>query len=403
MSRFTPIAIFFLSLIVFAGCGNSELDDVLKRGIERDVIAGLPLEITGLSADWTDKSVADASGQFTVKMKTTEALYESIANEDALQQLGITDTYEREFNETERKYGTLPPTVRSNLDNARPKNLSLFRYYDVLVPKGEVVTLTGTVELTKSGGNDWQVVRFLVNPFSCGDTFISESNLGENEYRLDVSKTKEAIGVIIRARRDFTAKVDTAVEEWKQKQKQEQERLEREHIERERLEREHIERERLERERLEREAAEQRRREAQNRIIDISRVRGLNSIEEFAQFANAQYGQGFVGVFFGTYSYSVGSPKLDGDSSSLIMRIVTEFRSVKADEILFPGGMNVTGNVIDENERRFISLSVNGDADSIRKLRVSNNYQALVWFRNFQNNNGRYSAEVQKIEIIKVP
>ena len=90
MSRIIFVAGFVLLLVVFAGCGNSELDDILKRGVERDVIAELPLEVTGLSADWTDKSAADASGQFTVKMKTTEALYESIANEDALQQLGIT-------------------------------------------------------------------------------------------------------------------------------------------------------------------------------------------------------------------------------------------------------------------------------------------------------------------------
>ena len=402
MLRITFVAGFLLLLVVFTGCGTSELDAVLKEGIERDVIAKLPLEITELSVKWTDKSAADASGQFTVKMKTTEALYESIANEDALQQLDITDTYEREFNEAERKYMTLPLIVRSDLDNARPKNLSLFRYYDVLVPKGEVVTLTGTVELTKSSGNDWQVVRFLVNPFSCGDTFTSEPNLGENEYRLDDSKTKEAVGVIIRERRDFAAKVDAAVAEQERnrlavanEQRQREADEQRRRLENERRQREEEVQRQLE-------AAEQRRREAQNRIIDI-RVQGFNSIEEFTQFANAQYRQGFIGAFLGAYSYSVGSLNLDGDSSSLIMRISTGFTSAESDEILFPGDMNVTGNVIDENERRFISLSVNGDADNIRKLRVSDNYQALVWFRNFHHNNGRYSAEVQKIEIIKAP
>ena len=131
-------------------------------------------------------------------------------------------------------------------------------------------------------------------------------------------------------------------------------------------------------------------------VIDLQ-SRNFNNIDEFARYAtNANKEQ----VFLKDFPYMGASPKIDGDNSSLIMRIETGFTSNRADEVLFSDSLNAVGKVIVEpGENRIISLSVNGDADSIKKLLDRRNFQVLVWFKNFQGNTVRYSADVVKIEI----
>jgi hypothetical protein len=51
----------------------------------------------------------------------------------------------------------------------------------------------------------------LVDPYSCGNDFTTESKLQNEDYRLDDSKTKETIHAIIQSRRDYIRKVDEAV------------------------------------------------------------------------------------------------------------------------------------------------------------------------------------------------
>lgn len=201
-----------LFFAVFTGCGNSELNDALKRGLEKDVLPDV-LEITNIAVNWTDKSADGTSGKFTVKLKTTEGLCEAVTNEAGLKKLGITDLYEKESNDASRKNSNLPTNLRCTVPQENP---SLFRFYDVLVPKGGEVILTGSVELTKSGNSDWKVSRYLVDPFSCGDKFTPESKLREEEYKLDDPKTKDAVNAVVQSRKDFVRKVDSAEKGWEQ-------------------------------------------------------------------------------------------------------------------------------------------------------------------------------------------
>jgi len=222
-----------ISLAVSAGCGNNagtsdggnaaspsrgggsaaaidqDLNDVLKKGLNRGVLSDLPLDITDISINW-DKAENEASGRFSVKTKAVEGLYNSIGNSDALRKLGITDLYEGELNVARGKINSLPEPHRTNLRNAAPQDqLSRLRFYDVVVPSGGEVTITGRAELAKYG-SDWQADNIQVNSFSIGDNFTPESKLQES-HKLDDPKTKEAVNAIIQERRDFAAKVDSTV------------------------------------------------------------------------------------------------------------------------------------------------------------------------------------------------
>ena len=237
-----------LSLVLYAGCENKngntngggnndsspssssssrggggsssdgELNDVLKRGLNREALADLPMDITDISINW-DKTASEASGRFSVKTKTTEGLYTSISNSDALRKLGITDLYEGELNVARGKINNLPEPHRTNLRNAISEDqLNRFRFYDTVVPRGGEVTLTGSAELVKYG-NDWSADRIRVNSFSVGDNFTPESKL-RDEYKLDDPKTKEAVNAVIQARRDFVARVDTTVADVERQQQE---------------------------------------------------------------------------------------------------------------------------------------------------------------------------------------
>ena len=230
-----PVTLLSLSLMVCAGCGkqsgisdgggspaasspqggaglvsDQELNDALRRGLNREALSEAPLDITEISINW-NKTADEASGRFSVKTAAAEGLYDSISNSDALRKLGITDLYEGEFNVARGKINNLPEPHRTNLRNAMPPQdqLGRFRFYDLLVPSGGEVTITGSAELAKYG-NDWRADNIRVNPFSIGDHFTPESKL-QGSYKLDDPATKEAVNAVIQERRDFVAKVDATI------------------------------------------------------------------------------------------------------------------------------------------------------------------------------------------------
>jgi WD40 repeat protein len=106
--------------------------------------------------------------------------------------------------------------------------------------------------------------------------------------------------------------------------------------------------------------------------------------------------------FYDEYSYSAPPDKVqvDGDKSSFTMEIPTEFSSSKVDEVLFPM-TDVIGKI--GSGRQGTVLTVSGSTNSIRELvRGSDNYRARVWFTNLRQGNNAPTADVLKIEIIKV-
>ena len=195
------------------------LNQVAVQGYKRDVLSDHPLAIVNMDFNWTTPSADDTEGTYDAVMKTTEALYVAVDNGSGLQKLDITDFYDKEFKNAQDTLRTLPKTIQQELQKDMPRDLSRIQFYNVLVPKEGEVTQTGSVEMNKRG-KDWQVVQFLVYPFSCGDEFIPESKLHEEAYKLGNPKTKEAILAIIQNRKDFVAKVDSAITELKKKQEE---------------------------------------------------------------------------------------------------------------------------------------------------------------------------------------
>jgi len=196
---------------------DRKFNDIVEKGLNKDVLADVPLELTNLVVNWTNKSSDKVSGKFSVKTKTTEALCQSVDHQSGLQKLGITNQYASECDVAMEKLRNLPVLYQNDLRDAMPQDPSRLQFYDILVPKGGEVTLSGSVDLTKRG-NDWQVSRYLVDPWSCGDQFTRESKLPEGEAKLDDPKTKETVQATIQSRKDFITKVDSAVAEWEQRQ-----------------------------------------------------------------------------------------------------------------------------------------------------------------------------------------
>lgn len=192
---------------------DKELNEVVKRFLAKGPLAELPLEITDIAVNWEYKSIGSASGKFSAKTKTTEKLYKSVDNKDGLKKLDVTELFEGEVNAARDKTGNLPEPHKTNLRNDVPKdNLNWFRFYEVHVPLGGEVTVTGSVELAKYG-NDWQSDRLQVRDFSCGNNYTPESKLDEGYWKLDDPKAKEAVEAVIQARKDFAAKVDETIAE----------------------------------------------------------------------------------------------------------------------------------------------------------------------------------------------
>ena len=83
------------------------------------------------------------------------------------------------------------------------------------------------------------------------------------------------------------------------------------------------------------------------------------------------------------------------------MRFSTQFTSAKADEVSFPDEMNVTSEVVRDNQNRSLELFVKGDEDNIRKLAKPTDYEAKVFFKNFRKTNNGAFADVLKVEIVE--
>jgi hypothetical protein len=127
-------------------------------------------------------------------------------------------------------------------------------------------------------------------------------------------------------------------------------------------------------------------------IFGVTVPSGISST--FASYATRPESRDipFVGEFTFTPAF------VDGNR---ILRINSRFTSSEAGEVLFPDDLNVTGNVVLDNQGTALVLSLNGDTDDIAKL-IPANYGTRVWFRNLQRNNRTHSADVQKIEIVRI-
>lgn len=206
-----------------------------KKLIE-EVFANKPLEIAGISVDWTDKPTKfevvksfwsnktssvglTSSGKFTANAKITKTLYKPVSYEEGLRSLEITDTYEENFNAGMKKYRVMPTSLQNDCDPV-PQNLQQIRFDGVLVPEGENITLTGSIKLTKSGNKPWQEDDIQVDPVSRAngrltlDDFIPKSPLF-NAHKLDDPELKKTVEKIIENRKEFVAKVDTTYDDWK--------------------------------------------------------------------------------------------------------------------------------------------------------------------------------------------
>jgi hypothetical protein len=210
--------------------------DVAKELVKEE-LSSTPLEITDISVNWTTKPTvfevvtafwgsflnkitdsadtvaASASGQFTVKAKTTEKLYKSVGNEDGLRELGVANLREKEFNDAMEKHRKLPTTQQNDLRDATPQDQSSFRFYKILIPGAEEVIVTGSIDLAKEGNEAWRKNNVRRDPFSFGNDFASESKL-QGASKLDDPKTKENVQKIIQQRKDFIAKVDEVYGKW---------------------------------------------------------------------------------------------------------------------------------------------------------------------------------------------
>jgi len=198
--------------------------------ISEDVLAPQPLKlppIALLSVQWdtptsfevvkffwsnivgSEDETVYASGKFTVKTQTAEKLYNSVGLKDGLQELGIIVLYEKELDVAMRKYRELPMAYQNGLQI--PGDLSQIRFYGVLAPENKEVTLTGSIDLTKDGNEDWRKDDIQVEPFL--EEFTAESKL-RDAYKLDDPATKSAVETIVQARKEFVDKVDKAYDDW---------------------------------------------------------------------------------------------------------------------------------------------------------------------------------------------
>jgi len=112
-------------------------------------------------------------------------------------------------------------------------------------------------------------------------------------------------------------------------------------------------------------------------------------------------------VFWGEYAYTAPTAevKVDGDTSSFLMVIPVGFipHSFDTRYTEFPlSNVGVGIGRFDKDNPTDIRLPVGGSTENIEELVVSkDNYRAKVWFTNLRYENGRTSADVLKIEIVK--
>jgi len=137
-------------------------------------------------------------------------------------------------------------------------------------------------------------------------------------------------------------------------------------------------------------------------VIDL-RKRNFRNLDEFVQYVTSEREK----TFLGEYTYSVAAPQRGGNNvlQSFTMRISSRFapQRVSGIPVSFPDNPGVSGRAV--NDQNFLALSVSGNADGVAELyrhANSGNYRALVSFRNFRQTNNIRTAEVVKIEIVKI-
>jgi hypothetical protein len=163
-----------------------KFDEAQKSGIDKAIL-GKPLQISDVSVDWIKTNTSSALGKFTVNAKTTEKLYQSVVRKAALEKLGIPTQGNNE------KVAKLRITEIFEEEIDKGDLLKQCEFYDLILPSGSVVTLTGTIELTKPDNGDWQVMpdKTQVDPFP-EDRFIPNSRL-QNAFKLDELETKRIV------------------------------------------------------------------------------------------------------------------------------------------------------------------------------------------------------------------
>lgn len=209
------------SLLLFVGCGSGdkEVKASVKENLDRVFLAERPVEITGISVKWAGKSSAFqtigdmlsgrpiyASGNFSVKAKTTERFYERVGMDAGLRKLGITDCQESEFNKARADALRYPEQISDRL----PAVPEFPPFFDVRFPKGEKVTLTGSVELVNAGKGGWRVREITSISLSIDEkTVIRETRLAFESCRLDDPEAKEVVSRAIERRKAFIDKINS--------------------------------------------------------------------------------------------------------------------------------------------------------------------------------------------------
>jgi len=157
----------------------------------------------------------------------------------------------------------------------------------------------------------------------------------------------------------------------------------------------------------------------------VLRQNGFTNVSDLAQFGNAELKGVAQGdnpfesaraktrieaaqaeiaqkVFWSEHAYTAPTAEVqvDGDHSSFLMIVPIGFVPSQLGEIVFPLPSIFIGGA--RYDPSGIRLTVRGSTENIEELVVSkDNYRAKVWFTNLRYENGRTSADVLKIEIVK--
>jgi len=155
-------------------------ETTVKAAINEE-LQKLFLGITGNpSINWTNMTLNKSAGaSFSVKAKETKPLYQSVDVEVGWEMLGNPNRYEKEFDVASQRIQTLPDTFKTKLTEQRKTIPELpSRFFKPL--GSEEITLEGTVELTKSGNENWDVA-IQTPPVA----FLTDPDLKPGDYKLN--------------------------------------------------------------------------------------------------------------------------------------------------------------------------------------------------------------------------
>ena len=170
-------------------------DDAIEKGFA-GIVDGLPLEVaakpTAESIKWNSRGGDSASGTFAVKAKTKENLFERVDRKAALTKLGTAKELEADV----RRLGIAEIFEKEVYES---DILNVFEFYDLPLSKGSDVTLTGSIELTKSDGK-WKGTARLDSVEPALDGLLPEP-MTRNAYKLDdasITKTKSDVKALLK-------------------------------------------------------------------------------------------------------------------------------------------------------------------------------------------------------------